>query len=62
MAVSASIRATSFLFAGTLAWTPFLLTGASGFFGRTGWRRFAWLALAAFAWGQVATAHCPTAW
>ena len=33
------------------------MTGASGFFGRTGWRRFAWLALAAFAWGQVATAH-----
>ena len=57
MAVSASILAISLPFAGTLAWTPFLLTGASGFFGRTGWRRLAWLALAAFAWGQVATAH-----
>jgi hypothetical protein len=57
MAVSASILAISLPFAGTLAWTPFLLTGAAGFFGRTGWRRFAWLALAAFAWGQVATAH-----
>ena len=57
MAVSASILAISLPFAGTLAWTPFLLTGASGFFGRTGWRRLMWLALAAFAWGQVATAH-----
>src|SRR5512132_2555248 len=57
MAVSASILAISLPFAGTLAWTPFLLTGASGFFGRPGWRRFAWLALAAFAWGQVATSH-----
>ena len=57
MAVSASILAISLPFAGTLAWTPFLLTGASGFFGRTGWRRLAWLALAAFAWGQVASAH-----
>ncbi len=57
MAVSASILAISLPFAGTLAWTPLLLTGASGFFGRTGWRRLAWLALAAFAWGQVATAH-----
>jgi hypothetical protein len=57
MAVSASILAISLPFAGTLAWTPFLLAGAAGFFGRTGWRRFAWLALAAFAWGQVATAH-----
>ena len=57
MAVSASILAISLPFAGTLAWTPFILTGASGFFGRAGWRRFAWLALAAFAWGQVATVH-----
>ncbi|MGA9161247.1 MAG: hypothetical protein WB297_10355, partial [Actinomycetota bacterium] len=57
MAVSASILAVSLPFAGTLAWAPFLLTGASGFFGRTGWRRLGWLALAAFAWGQVATAH-----
>ncbi|HEU5224408.1 MAG TPA: hypothetical protein VFV29_01270 [Actinomycetota bacterium] len=57
MAVSASILAISLPFAGTLAWTPLLLTGASGFFARTGWRRLALLALAAFAWGQVATAH-----
>jgi hypothetical protein len=57
MAVSASILAISLPFAGTLAWTPFLLVGGSGFFGNAGWRRFAWLALAAFAWGQVATSH-----
>ena len=57
MAVSASILAVSLPFAGTLAWTPFILVGASGFFARAGWRRLAWLALAAFAWGQVATSH-----
>ncbi|HET9248937.1 MAG TPA: YfhO family protein [Actinomycetota bacterium] len=57
MAVSASVLAISLPFAGTLAWTPFVLVGASGTFGATGWRRFAWLALAALAWGQVATAH-----
>jgi hypothetical protein len=57
MGVSASILAISLPFAGTLAWTPLILTGASGYFGRAGWRRFAWLALAAFAWGQVAVAH-----
>jgi hypothetical protein len=57
MAVSASILAISLPFAGTLAWTPFILVGASGYAGGSGWRRLAWLALAAFAWGQVATAH-----
>src|SRR5215211_8719587 len=57
MAVSASILAVSLPFAGTLAWTPFILVGASGFFARAGWRRLGWLALAALAWGQVATAH-----
>jgi Bacterial membrane protein YfhO len=57
MAVSASILAVSLPFAGTLAWTPFILVGASGFFARAGWRRLGWLALAAFAWGQVATSH-----
>ena len=57
MAVSASILAISLPFAGTLAWTPFILVGASGYVGGSGWRRLAWLALAAFAWGQVATAH-----
>jgi hypothetical protein len=57
LAVSASILAISLPFAGTLAWTPFILVGASGYAGGSGWRRLAWLALAAFAWGQVATAH-----
>lgn len=57
MAMAASIIAISLPFAGTLAWTPFALVGASGFFSARGWRRVAWLALAAFAWGQVATAH-----
>ena len=57
MAVSASILAISLPFAGTLAWTPLILVGASGFFARGGWRRLGWLALAALAWGQVATSH-----
>ncbi len=57
MAVSASILAISLPFAGTLAWTPFVMVGASGFFAGSGWRRLAWLALAAFAWGQVASSH-----
>jgi hypothetical protein len=57
MAVSASILAISLPFAGTLAWTPLVLVGASGFLARAGWRRLGWLALAAFAWGQVASSH-----
>jgi hypothetical protein len=57
MAISASIVAISLPFAGTLAWTPFILVGASGFFSASGWRRLPWLALAALAWGQVATSH-----
>ena len=36
MAVSASILAISLPFAGTLAWTPLILVGASGFFARAG--------------------------
>ncbi len=57
MAISASIVAISLPFAGTLAWTPYVLVGASGFFSAGGWRRLVWLALAALAWGQVATSH-----
>jgi hypothetical protein len=57
MAIAASGVAISLPFAGFLAWTPFALVGASGFFSARGWRRLPWLALAAFAWGQVATAH-----
>jgi hypothetical protein len=57
MAMAASIVAISLPFAGTLAWTPLILVGASGFYSAAGWRRLVWLALAALAWGQVATAH-----
>jgi hypothetical protein len=57
MAIAASVVAISLPFAGTLAWAPLVLVGASGWFSSRGWRRFAWLALGALAWGQVATAH-----
>ncbi len=57
MAIAASVVAISMPFAGTLAWTPLALVGASGFFTSDGWRRFGWLALSAFAWGQVAATH-----
>jgi hypothetical protein len=57
LGISASVVAISLPFSGTLAWTPFVLVGASGYFSASGWRRIPWLALAAFAWGQVASAH-----
>jgi hypothetical protein len=57
MAMAASNVAVSLPFAGAIAWTPFVLVGASGFFRSHTWRRVGWLALAAFAWGQVAAAH-----
>jgi membrane protein YfhO len=57
MAIAASNVAISLPFAGAIAWTPFVLVGASGFFRSTGWRRAGWLALAGFSWGQVAAAH-----
>jgi hypothetical protein len=58
MAMAASNVAISLPFAGTLAWTPFVLVGASGFFSATRLsRRLPWLALAAVAWGQVAASH-----
>src|ERR687898_72894 len=57
MTIAASSVAVALPFAGFLAWTPFVFVGASGFFSASGWRRAPWLALAAFAWGQVATAH-----
>lgn len=57
MAIAASIIAISLPFGGTLAWTPFLLVGASGWFSAAGWRRLGWLAVGAFAWGQVAASH-----
>lgn len=57
MAIAASIVAISLPFGGTLAWTPFVLAGASGWFSAAGWRRLPWLALGALAWGQVAASH-----
>jgi hypothetical protein len=58
MAMAASLIAISMPFAGTLAWTPFVLVGASGYLSAERFdRRLPWLALAALAWGQVATAH-----
>src|SRR5262245_45011050 len=57
LGISASVVAISLPFSGSLAWTPFVLVGASGFFSSAGWRRIPWLALSAFAWGQVASAH-----
>jgi hypothetical protein len=57
MAIAASNVAISLPFAGAIAWTPFVLVGASGFFRSSGWRRAGWLALAALSWGQVAAAH-----
>ncbi len=58
MIMSASVIAISMPFAGTLAWTPLVLLGASGY--RQSLllsRRLMWLALAALAWSQVASAH-----
>jgi hypothetical protein len=56
--IGASNVAVSLPFAGMLAWTPILLVGASGYLSA---RRLVaglgWLALGAFAWGQVASAH-----
>jgi hypothetical protein len=58
IAIAASFIAVSLPFAGTLAWTPFVLVGASGFWSAVRWsRRLGWAALAAVAWGQVANAH-----
>ncbi|MFB3738425.1 MAG: YfhO family protein [Candidatus Velamenicoccus archaeovorus] len=58
MAIAASNVAISLPFAGTLAWTPFVLVGASGYLRTERWSaRVPWAALAAFAWGQVAGAH-----
>ncbi len=58
MAIAASNVAISLPFAGTLAWTPFVLVGASGYLQADRWsRRLPWLALGALAWGQVASAH-----
>jgi hypothetical protein len=58
LGVAGSQVALSLPFAATLAWTPFLLVGASGFLDASSLpARLAWLALGALAWGQVAAAH-----
>ena len=58
MLMSTSDMAISMPFAGFLAWTTIALVGASGYRQADRWsRRLAWLALAAFAWSQVAGAH-----
>ncbi len=58
MLMSTSDMVISMPFAGFLAWTTVALVGASGYRQADRWsRRLAWLALAAFAWSQVAGAH-----
>ena len=58
MLMSTSDMAIGLPFAGFLAWTTIVLVGASGYRQAYRWsRRLAWLALAAFAWSQVASAH-----
>jgi hypothetical protein len=58
MMIAASQIGISLPFAGTLAWTPYVLVGASGYLSTERWpRRLGWMALGAFAWGQVANAH-----
>lgn len=58
MSMSTSAMAIELPFAGFLAWTTIVLVGASGYRQADRWsRRLAWLALAAFAWSQVANAH-----
>jgi hypothetical protein len=57
MAMAASNVAISLPFAGAIAWTPYVLVGASGYLRAHTWTRVGWLLLAAFAWGQVAAAH-----
>ncbi|HEY7477887.1 MAG TPA: YfhO family protein [Actinomycetota bacterium] len=57
-AMAISEIAIAMPFAGTLAWTTVLLLGAAGFLRAERWsRRIAWVALAGFAWSQVAGAH-----
>ncbi len=58
MLMTTSEMAIELPFAGFLAWTTIVLVGASGYRQTDRWsRRLAWLALSAFAWSQVASAH-----
>ena len=58
MLMTTSEMAIELPFAGFLSWTTIVLVGASGYRHADRWsRRLAWMALAAFAWSQVASAH-----
>ena len=58
MLMSTSEMAIEIPFAGFLAWTTIVLVGASGYRQARRWSaRLAWLALSAFAFSQVASAH-----
>jgi hypothetical protein len=58
MLMSTSEMAIEIPFAGFLGWTTVVLVGASGYRQADQWsKRLAWLALSAFAWSQVASAH-----
>ena len=58
MIMSTSTIAISLPFAGSLAWTPLVLVGASGWMRAETWpRRLLWLGLGGLAFGQVAAAH-----
>ncbi len=58
MLMSTSEMAIELPFAGFLGWTTIVLVGASGYRQADRWsRRLAWMALSAFAWSQVASAH-----
>ena len=58
MLMSTSEIAISMPFAGAIAWTAIALVGAAGYRRAPRWpSRLAWLALGAFGWSQVATAH-----
>ncbi|MEP6973676.1 MAG: YfhO family protein [Actinomycetota bacterium] len=58
MLMSTSEMAIEIPFAGFLGWTTIVLVGASGYRQADRWsKRLMWLALSAFAWSQVASAH-----
>ncbi len=58
MLMSTSEMAIELPFAGFLAWTTIAMVGASGYRQADRWSgRLGWMALSAFAWSQVASAH-----
>lgn len=58
MMMATSEIAVSMPFAGALAWTTVVLTGAAGYRRTDRWaRRIAWLGMGAVGWSQVATSH-----